>query len=583
MAELTPPYRIDASAQPEPWGVLLASSESMATILILEDRPLDRRLLTTILQSRGHDIVEASDGQEALDILGQISPDLIISDILMPTMDGYDFVRRLREIPARAPTPVIFYTATYHEREARALAHQCGVFDILTKPSASHIILATVDEALESSVRMPSAPLDRAEFDREHLRLVSATLAARIGEFEAEKERMRAVLTVAEQVADERDPLTLLNTVCAEARYVTLAQYAVAGLLADQGPATDMLYTSGLAAATTAGMKPPPVDGSLLSAVVRERRPVRTRNPQGPPDELALPADHPSVSSLLTVPIASSRRVYGWLSLRNKLGADEFTDVDERVAVAFGAHAGIAYENAHQFDDLHRRVATLEQDLHRTSDRVREEERAHLSRTLHDQMGQALVGIKIDFQWLATQLLPGTEPSNSDLTETADSILQRLDEIMESVRTTAGELRPAVLDELGLIAAIEWFAAKFERRSGIRCRVDSRIDEIDLEPSRATAAFRIVQEALTNVLRHANATRASVTVRQSARSLTVLVEDNGRGISDRELINGGSLGLIGMRERAALLGGRLDVRRRRRAGTVVRLTVPLTSPRAKRG
>lgn len=554
----------------------------MATILIIEDRALDRTLLTTILRSRGHETVEASDGQEPLEILGQINPDLIISDILMPTIDGYDFVCRLREIPARAATPVIFYTATYHEREARALAYQCGVFDILTKPSASHTILATVDAALESSVRMPSAPLDRADFDREHLRLVSSTLAARIGQFEAEKEQMKAVLTVAEQVADERDPLTLLNTVCAEARYVTLAQYAVAGLLAEEGPAGDLLYTSGLGAAMRAGMKPPSVGGSLLSTVVRERRPVRTRNPEGRPEDLALPADHSSVSSLLTVPIASPRRVYGWLSLRNKLGAYEFTEVDERVAVSLGAHAGIAYENAHLFDDLHGRVTTLEQELDRTSDRVREEERTHLSRTLHDQMGQALVGIKIDFQWLATQLLPATEPSSSDITETADSILQRLDEIMESVRTTAGELRPAVLDELGLIAAIEWFAAKFERRSGIRCRVDSRIDEIDLEPSRATAAFRIVQEALTNVLRHAHATRASVTVRQSAKSLTVLVEDNGRGIADRELMHDGSLGLIGMRERAALLGGRLDVRSRRSAGTVVRLTIPLTSPRAPR-
>jgi CheY-like chemotaxis protein len=199
----------------------------MATILIIEDRQPDRNLLTTILRTRGHEILEAFDGQEALDLLAETGPDLVISDILMPTLDGYDFVRRMRAMPARAATPVIFYTATYHEREALALAHQCGVFDVLTKPSPSQVILATVDAALGSIVQMPSAPLDRADFDREHLDLVSATLAARIDRFEAEKDRMNAILEVAEQIAAERDPHTLLNKVCAEARDVTLAQHAV--------------------------------------------------------------------------------------------------------------------------------------------------------------------------------------------------------------------------------------------------------------------------------------------------------------------------------------------------------------------
>ena len=95
----------------------------MAIILIVEDRPIDRQLLATILRTRGHELVEASDGKEALDALKQISPDLVVSDILMPRLDGYEFVRRMREIPGLAATPVIFYTATYHERAARALAH----------------------------------------------------------------------------------------------------------------------------------------------------------------------------------------------------------------------------------------------------------------------------------------------------------------------------------------------------------------------------------------------------------------------------------------------------------------------------
>src|ERR1700687_1617362 len=123
----------------------------MATILIIEDRPIDRKLLATILESGGHEVVEASDGEEALRALTHMSPHLVISDILMPTIDGCEFVRRMRKNPALASIPVIFYTVTYHEREARALADLCGVVDILTKPSPAAAILATIDRALESS------------------------------------------------------------------------------------------------------------------------------------------------------------------------------------------------------------------------------------------------------------------------------------------------------------------------------------------------------------------------------------------------------------------------------------------------
>jgi len=552
----------------------------MATILIVENRPVDRRLLTGALRTRGHDIVETSDGHEALETLAHISPDVVISDVLMPTVDGQEFVRRMREIPKLAATPVIFYAPAYHEREARALAHQGIAIDVLTKPSPPQVIVATVDAALAPKPRTQGSPLE-AYVDREDVRLVRSRLAI-VDRLEAEKERLKAILEVSEQIAAQRDPLALLNIACTEGRHATLAQHAIIGLLSEEGSARETLFTSGLDAAAKVSMKPPSVGGDLLSAVVRERRPVRTRNPDGRPEALGLPADHPAVSSILSVPIASASRVYGWLCLRNKLGTEEFTDVDERVAVTLGAHAGIAYENAHLINNLHRRIATLEGELKQTSDRVREEERAQLSRTLHDQLGQLLAGMKIDLHGLAAQVSAGKVPSRDDATGKIDSVLQRLDETIEFVRTTAGDLRPAVLDELGLIAAIEWQAGEFERRSGIRCRVDSRIDEIDLDQHRATAVFRIVQEALINVLRHAEATHATVTVRRLTRFLTVSIADDGRGISDRDLADGSSLGLAGMRERAMLLGGRLDVHRGNPSGTVVRLTVPLTSTRAPR-
>jgi CheY-like chemotaxis protein len=411
----------------------------MATILIIADRPLDRTLLTAVLQTAGYKTVEASDGPEALDALAQISPDVIISEILMPSLDGREFVQRMRAIPALARTPVILSTAMYHEREARALADLCGAFGILTTPTAPQVLLATVVAALGSSTRLPSAPLDRTDFDHEHLHTGRQDRPLR-----GERERMTAILDVAKQLAAERDSLALIYTVCAEARRATLSQHAIVGLLTAEGSTRDTLYTSGLDDATTGDMKPPSAGGALLTAVVRERRPVRTRNPEGLPEALGLPAAYPTVSSLLSVPIASSSRVYGWLSLGNKLGTDEFTEVDERVAVALGAHAGIAYENVRLFDELRRRVTSLEQQLRRTSPRVREEERAPFFRTLDDQVGQILAGLTIDLHWVAAQLPSVTAPSRKDIGDRVDSILQRLDETINSVRTTASEPRDPV-------------------------------------------------------------------------------------------------------------------------------------------
>jgi signal transduction histidine kinase len=394
---------------------------------------------------------------------------------------------------------------------------------------------------------------------------------------------MTAILDIAEELAGERNPVAMLNKVCIEARHLTLAQHAIVGLVADDGTEGEVLAFCGLDAATQARLKPRPVRGPLLTRVVQERQPVRIQNPEGRPEALGLPAEHPPVSSLLSVPIATSSRVYGWLNLGNKLGTHEFTEADERLAATLGAHAGIAYENADVFRELNRRIATLEQELHDTSARVREEERAQLSRTLHDHVGQVLAGLKFDLHWLVAQLLPVPRSSSHDITRRFDSMQQRLNEAIESVRRTASELRPAVLDKLGLVAAIESQAEEFERRSGIRCVVDCRIAERDLEPQWTTAIFRIVQAALTNVLQHAQATRTTITMRRSSKRLTVSVADNGRGISDPDLTKDGSLGLVGMRERATLLGGRVDVQRRRPKGTTVRVTVPFTRTRAAGG
>src|SRR5437867_6491818 len=150
----------------------------MATILISDGRAANREFLVTLLGYHRHRLLEASDGARALALARVEHPDLVISDILMPTMDGYEFVRRLRADPALAATPVIFYTAHYHGEEAEKLARDCGVSYVLTKPSEPELVLQTVAEALGQS--KPPTPAPTLDFDRQHLRILTDELSRQV-------------------------------------------------------------------------------------------------------------------------------------------------------------------------------------------------------------------------------------------------------------------------------------------------------------------------------------------------------------------------------------------------------------------
>jgi PAS domain S-box-containing protein len=201
---------------------------------------------------------------------------------------------------------------------------------------------------------------------------------------------------------------------------------------------------------------------------------------------------------------------------------------------------------------------------------VREEERKRLAREIHDQLGQALTAIKIDLSSLLHDLPAGeNQPSKR-----AASILQLVDESIRTVRRIATELRPGMLDDLGLVATIEWAGEDFQARTGTTCRLDLPPDDIAIDPERATAIFRIFQETLTNVARHAEASEVSVRLAKEDSDVTLEVHDDGKGIPEDKLANGESLGILGMRERAMLLGGEITISGPPGNGTTVKVRIP---------
>lgn len=222
---------------------------------------------------------------------------------------------------------------------------------------------------------------------------------------------------------------------------------------------------------------------------------------------------------------------------------------------------------------LERRLKTSHKKLRRVSanlESVREEERKHVAREVHDELGQTLAALKIDLSWLAKRL-----PEEQELLHNKTQVMNTLvDEAIQTVKRVISELRPGILDDLGLEAAMEWQAQEFENLAGIKCEFSSGSNEIVLDQDRSTALFRIFQEALTNVARHANATKVKASVEEGRRKIVLKIRDNGNGIEKRQLYNPKAFGLIGMRERARLLGGSLKISSVSGRGTTVTLSIP---------
>jgi two-component system, cell cycle sensor histidine kinase and response regulator CckA len=203
----------------------------MARILIIDDRPLNRQFLVTLLGYQNHELREASDGLEGLQVAREQRSDLIISDVLMPTMDGYEFVRQLRQDPDIGQTPVIFSTAHYLSSESRALANKCGVTSIIYKPCEPQAVLDVVAAALGERPPLPGTPAQAEEFDREHLRLVTDKAAEEANKLRDAHEKLTALMELSTELAQERDPVQLLGRICAVARRIIGAKWAIVGLL----------------------------------------------------------------------------------------------------------------------------------------------------------------------------------------------------------------------------------------------------------------------------------------------------------------------------------------------------------------
>ena len=202
---------------------------------------------------------------------------------------------------------------------------------------------------------------------------------------------------------------------------------------------------------------------------------------------------------------------------------------------------------------------------------VQEEERSRIARQVHDELGQALTSLKIDLVWIGRRL-----PEDRDvLHEKIRTMTELIDATVHAVRRISTELRPGILDHLGLVATLEWQVREFQDRTGIPCVFTRNSDDIAVDAMRSATLFRICQEALTNIVRHANATRVDLSLRRVGPNVVLEVRDNGRGIPKSAVADPKSIGLVGMRERVLPWGGDVRIRGMRGKGTVVTVRIPV--------
>lgn len=200
-----------------------------------------------------------------------------------------------------------------------------------------------------------------------------------------------------------------------------------------------------------------------------------------------------------------------------------------------------------------------------------EGERTSIAREIHDEVGQMLAALKIDLSLLSKRLSGGKKPAIEKVREMSFLV----DDTISKVQRIATELRPGILDDLGIVAALEHAVAEFQQRSGIKCRLNAEPENLVIDPEIATAVFRIFQEALTNVSRHAEATSVSVSLKRKDDWLVMQLKDNGVGIREEQVSGKQSFGLIGMRERANIAGGQLQIKGIPGKGTTITLSIPL--------
>lgn len=589
-------------------------------VLVVDDTPVNLELMQSILLAGGHEVALASDGAMALQMAKASPPDLILLDVSMPGMDGYEVCRRLKADEATRHIPVIF-VSSHNDLVSETLGFVAGGVDYIPRPVNRQVVLVRVRSHLalhQQRRNLEGMFQDVMEFAPDAFILADAQgLIVRIN------------ARTEELFGYPRDELigmpveTLIPQRMRSAHEAHRVVYGNQPKNIRMGVGANCLRKDGTEFPGDISLSPlQTTRGPLLMAVVRD---VTERKQQ---EENLIEAARyarslieTSIDPLILIDLQgriqdaneAASRITG-LSREELIGSDapsKFTEPEKlyrgfqqvmaegqaidyqlRIKHSSGKLVDVncnakAYRNAQgeitgifatahdvtQSRKIQEEIIASRQRLREMaaqSEAVREYERKNIAREVHDELGQVLTALRMDVSLLAMRF-GAVDPL---LMEKISGMKALVDRGIQGVRNVAVSLRPAALD-MGLVPALEWLCSESATRIGIPFRLHVAQDDFELDEARAVVVFRIVQESFTNIARYAQASQTDVTIARHGDELWVTVLDDGQGFDPAAAEKRNSFGLLGMRERTIVLGGHLDVRSAPGQGTTILLVLPL--------
>jgi PAS domain S-box-containing protein len=482
-------------------------------ILIVDDIEENLILLESVISGIKVHLIKALSGAEALEKTKGIELALAIIDVRMPDVNGYELAATLNEERTREKVPVIFLTAAFYNEEEVFKGYNSGAVDYMFKPLNKTILLGKINVFIDLYNQKKIVKKDAALLKNSAVQLAWANAALKEGE-----EKYRSYIDNAPDgvfVADENGRYLEVNlAACRITGYskAELLSMSVIDLLPEESVETGMDQFREL----------------LDNGTIKTDLLFKTK--QGLRRWWTLEAVRHDKTRILCF-------------------AKEITD-----------RKRTEDELKSSLDQLHQLTKHIE--------KVREDERVAISRELHDDLGQALTAVKIDLELIRQSV------SNSETELKVKNVSALVSETIKTVQRLTSQLRPAIIDDLGIEAAIEWYTKEYAQRNGVEILLETDSRSF-ISPETSLIIFRILQESLTNIARHSKATLISISLMQLVENLCFIIADNGVGITEAEINSKKSFGIIGMKERSASLGGKFEIHPGKDGGTIIKCLFPL--------
>jgi PAS domain S-box-containing protein len=489
-------------------------------ILLVDDSPDNLLSLEAALQPLGEEIVLARSGKEALRRILEDDFAAILLDVRMPEMDGFETAQIIRTRLRSRTTPILFLTA-YRGEEPLSRGYGLGAVDFLYKPIIPEILRSKVAVFVELARKADELRRDAIVMRQQ-------------------EQRFRSLLEAAPDsmvICRADGAIAIVNS-----KTEDLFQYSRRELLERD---IRML-----------------IRDWNYEALARRHEHTNELNPPSRAANLGIVATHRNGTMFPVEINMSPLQTDEGLMIINAI-----RDISERVRIEEQRRRA-----EDQLNILNVRLRALSANVQS----AREKEAARIAREIHDELGSLLTTLKWDLEAADKMLARAdTQLQVSTLRDKIRGMMIITDTTVNTVRRIAAELRPTILDDLGLLEAVEWQGQQFQTRTGIVCHYNCSLERTALNRDQATAVFRIFQEALTNILRHAKAQTVEIAIRELEGEFELVVQDDGRGMRTDENSAHSSVGILGMQERAHLVGGEVEIAAAHGGGTSVTVRIPI--------